>query len=83
MSDVTGSRDFIAFSDQGQRPPDPQPERVVMVAPDGRTVQVMAEDVPGFTERGFAPAEPSDPAAEAPARPKRTKTSPAEPEEES
>ncbi|HMM41894.1 MAG TPA: hypothetical protein PKA95_08335 [Thermomicrobiales bacterium] len=84
MSNVTGSKDFVAFGDQGQRPPDPQPGRVVMVAPDGRTVQVMNEDVSGFTERGFVLAEPDgDPAAEAPARAKRTKTAPAEPEEES
>jgi hypothetical protein len=83
MSDVTGSRDFVAFGDQGQRLPDPQPERVVMVAPDGWIVQVMTEDVPGFTERGFVPAEPNEPAVEAPARPKRMKAAPAESEEES
>jgi hypothetical protein len=53
MSEITGSKEFVAFGDQGPRPPDPQPERVVMVAPDGRTVQVMAEDVAGFAERGF------------------------------
>jgi hypothetical protein len=73
MSDVTGSKDFVAFGDQGQRSPDPQPERVVMTAPDGRTVQVMAEDVPGFAERGFVPAELSEPAAETPAKPRRTR----------
>lgn len=73
MSDVTGSKEFVVFGDQGQRPPDPQPERVVMVAPDGRTVQVIAEDVPGFTERGFVLAEPSEPAAETPAKPRRTR----------
>lgn len=53
MSDVTGGKDFVAFGDQERRAPDVQPERVVMVAPDGRTVQVMVEDVPGFAERGF------------------------------
>lgn len=84
MSDVTGSKDFVAFGDQGQRPPDPQPERVVMVAPDGRTVQVMVEDAPAFAERGFVPAEPGEPAVEAPAKPKRTKAAPGvEPEEAS
>lgn len=83
MSDVTGSKDVVAFGDQGQRPPDQQPERVVMVAPDGRTVQVMTEDATAFSERGFVLAEPGDLAAEAPARPKRTKTAPAEPEEAS
>jgi len=54
-----------------------------MVAPDGRTVQVMTEDATAFSERGFVLAEPGDLAAEAPARPKRTKTAPAEPEEAS
>jgi len=83
MSDVTGSKEFLAFGDQGQRPPDPQPERVVMVAPDGRAIQVMAEDALAFAERGFELAEPGEPAAEPPARPKRTKTAPAEPVEES
>ena len=73
MSEVTGNEDFVAFGDQGQRPPDPQPERVVMVAPDGRAIQVMAEDALAFAERGFELAEPGDPAAEAPARPKRTR----------
>ena len=73
MSEITGSKEFVAFGDQGQRPPDPQPERVVMVAPDGRTVQVMVEDVPGFTERGFVPADPSEPAAETPAKPRRAR----------
>lgn len=83
MSDVTGSKDFIAFGDQEQRPPDPQPKRVVMVAPDGRIVQVMAEDVAGFSERGFTLAAAAEPSTEAPTRPKRTKSAPAESEEES
>ncbi len=83
MSDVTGSKDVVAFGDQGQRPPDPQPERVVMVAPDGRTVQVMAEDVPAFAERDFALAAPTEPYPEAPSKPKRNKAAPTEPAEES
>lgn len=80
MSDVTGSKDFVAFGDQEQRPPDAQPGRVVMVAPDGRTVQVMAEDVPGFAELGFERVAADEPAA-APARPRRTKSALAEAEE--
>jgi len=72
MSDVTASKDFVAFGDQGQRPPDPQPERVVMVAPDGRTVQVMVEDVAGFEERGFVLEVRPVPEPE-PAKPKRAK----------
>ena len=73
MSEVTGNEDFVAFGDQGQRPPDPQPERVVMVAPDGRTVQVMTEDASGFAERGFVLAATVEPTAEAPTKPKRTR----------
>lgn len=73
MSDVTGSKEFVAFGDQGQRPPDPQPERALMVAPDGRTVQVMAEDVAGFAERGFEPAAQTEPIAEAAPKPRRTR----------
>ena len=72
MSDVIGSKDFVAFGDQGQRPPDPQPERVVMVAPDGRTVQVMVEDMAGFEERGFVLEVRPLPEPE-PAKPKRAK----------
>lgn len=72
MSDVTGSREFAAFGSQGQRPPDPQPERFVMVAPDGRTVQVMVEDVAGFAERGFVLEVRPVPEPEL-AKPKRAK----------
>ena len=43
----------MAYGDQEQRPPDEQPERVVMRAPDGRTVQVMTEDVAEFEGQGF------------------------------
>ncbi len=83
MSEITGSKEFVAFGDQEQRPPDMQPERVVMVAPNGRTVQVMAEDVPGFAERGFERVGAAGPAPEAPTRLKRTKSAPAQAEEES
>jgi hypothetical protein len=83
MSEVTGSKNFVAFGDQGQRAPDVQPERVVMVAPDGLTVQVMAEDVPSFAERGFELVAAAGPAPEAPTRLKRIKSAPAEAEEES
>lgn len=72
MSDVTGSKNFVAFGDQGQRPPDPRPERVVMVAPDGRTVQVMVEDVASFAERGFVLEVRPIPEPE-PTKPKRAK----------
>lgn len=73
MGDVTGSKGFVAFGDEEQRPPDPQPERVVMVAPDGRTVQVMTEDVAGFEARGFVlPRSPQGAEAEPP-KPKRAK----------
>ena len=78
MSDVTGSRDFVAFGDQGQRPPDPQPERVVMVAPDGRAVQVMTEDVAGFEERGFVLETPAVTERLEPAKPRRAKATPDE-----
>lgn len=79
MSDVTGSREFVAFGDQGQRPPDPQPERVVMVAPDGRTVQVLTDDVEVFAERGFVLEARPAPEPE-PAKPKRTKAATADEE---
>jgi hypothetical protein len=78
MSDVTGSKDFVAFGDQGQRPPDPQPERVVMVAPDGRTVQVMTEDVVGFEERGFVLETPAVTERPEPAKQRRAKATPDE-----
>jgi hypothetical protein len=81
MSEITGSKEFVAFGDQGQRPPDPQPERVVMVGPDGRTVQVMAEDVPAFAERGFVRRELTQPVADAPAKPRRPKATPADEQE--
>jgi hypothetical protein len=70
MSEVTGSKEFVAFGDQEQRPADPQPERVAMRAADGRTVQVMAEHVPGFAERGFVPEGGPTPEPE-PAKPRR------------
>lgn len=73
MSDVTGSKDFVAFGDQERRAPDVQPERVVMVAPDGRTVQVMVEDVPGFEERGFVLETPTVTERLEPTKPKRAK----------
>jgi hypothetical protein len=79
MSEITGSKEFVAFGDQGPRPPDPQPERVVMVAPDGRTVQVMAEDVAGFAERGFA-LQSRPPAEAEPPKPKRAKAAAADEE---
>ena len=50
-----------------------------MRAPDGRAVQVMAEDVADFEGRGFALDRAS--AAEPPAKPKRQKVTQAEPEE--
>ena len=78
MSDVTGNKDFVVFGDQGQRPPAPQPERVVMVAPDGRTVQVMTEDVAGFEERGFVLETPTVAERLEPAKPRRTKATPDE-----
>ena len=78
MSDVTGSKDVVAFGDQGQRPPDQQPERVVMVAPDGRTVQVMTEDVAGFEERGFALETAAVTERLEPAKPRRAKAAPDE-----
>lgn len=83
MSEITGSKEFLAFGDQEQRPPDVQPERVVMVAPDGRTVQVMGEDVDVFAERGFVPRELTQPATEAPLRPRRTRSTPADEQEAS
>lgn len=83
MSEITGSKEFVAFGDQEQRPPEVQPERVLMVAPDGRTVQVMVEDVPGFAERGFELVAAAEPAPEAPSKPRRTKSVTAEAEEES
>lgn len=83
MSEISASKEFVAFGDQEQRPPDVQPERVVMVAPDGRTVQVMVEDVTGFAERGFVLAVTVEPTAEAPSKPKRTKSGPADSEVES
>ena len=78
MSDVTGSKDFVAPGDQAQRPPDPQPERVVMVAPDGRTVQVMTEDVAGFEERGFVLETPAVTERLEPTKPRRAKATPDE-----
>ncbi|MGE5501667.1 MAG: hypothetical protein ACM3W4_07060, partial [Ignavibacteriales bacterium] len=72
MSDITGSKDFVAFGSQEQRPEDAQPERVIMRAPDGRTVQVMAEDVEAFAERGFVPEGGPTPEPE-PAKPRRSK----------
>ena len=78
MSDVTGSKDFVAFGDRGQRPPDPQPERVVMLAPDGRTVQVMTEDVAGFEERGFVLEMPAGTERLEPAKARRAKATPDE-----
>jgi len=83
MSEITGSKEFVAFGDQEQRPPDLQPERVLMVAPDGRTVQVMAEDVPGFAERGFVLAAAVEPTPDAPSKPKRTRATPADEQESS
>ncbi len=77
MSDVTGNKDFVAFGDHGHRPPDPQPERVVMVAPDGRTVQVMTEDVDGFEERGFVLETPGV-TDRLPTKPRRAKATPDE-----
>ena len=81
MSDVTGSKDFAAFGDQEQRPPDVQPERVVMVAPDGRPVQVMTEDVAGYSERGFVLRDRSQAATAAPAKPRRSNATPADEKE--
>lgn len=81
MSDVTGRKKFAAFGDQEQRPPDEQPERLLMRAPDGRTVQVMAEDVGEFEGQGFELTTATDPPTEAPAKPKRQKVTQAEPEE--
>jgi hypothetical protein len=78
MSDVTGSKEFVAFGDQEQRPPDPQPERVVMVARDGRSVQVMAEDVADFEERGFVLETPAVIETLEPAKPRRAKATPDE-----
>jgi hypothetical protein len=79
MSDITGSKEFVAFGSQEQRPEDAQPERVVMRAPDGRAVQVMAEDVGAFAERGFVLEGRTAPDPE-PAKPKRSKA-PADEEE--
>jgi hypothetical protein len=73
MSEITGSKDFVAYGDHVPRPPDPQPERVVMVAPDGRTVQVMAEDVVGFAERGFVLPRSPQGAEPEPQKAKRAK----------
>ncbi len=78
MSETTGSKDFVAFGDQGRRPPDPQPERVVMVAPDGRAVQVMTDDVAGFEERGFVLERPAITERPEPAKPRRAKATPDE-----
>ena len=79
MTEVTGSRDFVAHGDQEQRPPDEQPDRLVMRAPDGRTVQVMTEDVAEFDAQGFV-LETA--AVESPTpKPKRAKAAPVEPEE--
>jgi hypothetical protein len=50
-----------------------------MVAPDGRTVQVMAEDVAGFAERGFA-LQSRPPAEAEPPKPKRAKAAAADEE---
>jgi hypothetical protein len=72
MSDVTGSREFVAFGSQDQRREDAQPQRVVMRAPDGRAVQVMADDVAGFEERGFVLEVRPVPEPEL-AKPKRAK----------
>jgi hypothetical protein len=78
MSEISGSKEFVAFGDQGQTPPDPQPERVVMVAPDGRTVQVMTEDVAGFEELGFVLETPAVTERLEPAKPRRAKATPDE-----
>lgn len=72
MSDVTGSREFVAFGSHDQRREDAQPQRVVMRASDGRAVQVMADDVAGFVERGFVLEVRPIPEPE-PAKPKRAK----------
>jgi hypothetical protein len=72
MTDITGSRDFVAFGSQEQRPEDAQPQRVVMRAPDGRAVQVMAVDLEAFAERGFVLEDGPAPEPE-PAKPKRSK----------
>jgi hypothetical protein len=44
-----------------------------MVAPDGRTVQVMAEDVQAFAERGFVLGTPAVTERLEPAKPRRAK----------
>lgn len=78
MSEISSSKEFVAFGDQGQRPSDPQPERVVMVAPDGRAVQVMTEDVAGFEERGFVLETPAVTERLEPAKLRRAKATPDE-----